>query len=579
MRRCSILAVIALAMVLSPRPTTAGSYSGIAECSRTSGCALGVPKSDPTQEVTPFGITHPLGYTGIETAIQIRICVDSDSPRLEGPTQRAIATWNALAATTENCESCVLWEDPPAPAGKYHAESAILHELGHCAMALDHIDRFWDVEGDGFFENTSFTLSANALHPGGLDDGDDDIRGSLDDFHTSPVGGQPADSVSWFRIADNNPLIVDGTVIDINTFSRSVTANLPPGHTWAASGNRLVGESLSLPDTQAAMYSLYEPEQRYTGLSADDVNMVRMGMTGEDLVAGTKDDYTIELLFVEDCASGHDVQIRFDDTLPAGTVGVCDRTDIDYSFPPANPLLARHFSVVPLFAGLNPEVLLNESLDWNTGGPDLVLTKDDGGVTVDPGDTIVYVLSLSNVGDEDATGVEVSETVPEGTTLVAGASDPLWVCGDVTAGSSCTLDAGTVVVDAPVVTFNFAVQVDDPTSVAEVTNVASVTDDGMNGDDNDPLNNVAVDTTPVDVPCNGVEDLVLTDPLGDPVVVHEACNSITAGTNFLIVSGRDVTFKVRNLLVLENGFGVESAAVFRGVLDPLAGQTAGPDPQ
>ena len=121
--------------------------------------------------------------------------------------------------------------------------------------------------------------------------------------------------------------------------------------------------------------------------------------------------------------------------------------------------------------------------------------------------------------------------------------------------------------------FAFALTVDSPTTVAEVMNTATVADDGASGPDEDPSNNTATDLTPVDVPCGGTEDLVLTVPGVDPVVVHEACNSITAGTTFTIEAGRDVTFKARNLIGLTDGFGVEAGATFAAELDPLAGQT------
>lgn len=96
-------------------------------------------------------------------------------------------------------------------------------------MALDHVNRVWDAMGDGFWEITSFTLSANAgvqVKPPGLDEGRDMIRGSSDDFHHG-IGGDPvADSVSWFRKSDNDPFVIDVTVIDINSYSRSPTTCL-----------------------------------------------------------------------------------------------------------------------------------------------------------------------------------------------------------------------------------------------------------------------------------------------------------------------------------------------------------------
>ncbi len=63
------------------------------------------------------------------------------------------------------------------------------------------------------------------------------------------------------------------------------------------------------------------------------------------------------------------------------------------------------------------------SFDTNTASipvdaePDMALTKDDGGVTVMPGEVITYTLTYTNGGDEGATGVKITETVPDNTTF------------------------------------------------------------------------------------------------------------------------------------------------------------------
>ena len=56
-------------------------------------------------------------------------------------------------------------------------------------------------------------------------------------------------------------------------------------------------------------------------------------------------------------------------------------------------------------------------------GPDLVVTKDDGEVAVDAGDLLSYQLTVTNAGNQDASGVTLSDTVPEGTTFAAAESD------------------------------------------------------------------------------------------------------------------------------------------------------------
>lgn len=61
------------------------------------------------------------------------------------------------------------------------------------------------------------------------------------------------------------------------------------------------------------------------------------------------------------------------------------------------------------------------------------------------GDTISYTLSYSNVGTANATGVNLTETVPVGTTFNAAASAPGWSCApNGNAGSSCNYSLGSV---------------------------------------------------------------------------------------------------------------------------------------
>ena len=141
--------------------------------------------------------------------------------------------------------------------------------------------------------------------------------------------------------------------------------------------------------------------------------------------------------------------------------------------------------------------------------PDLVISKDDGDVTAVPGGTVSYLLSYQNVGNQDATGVVITETVPLNTLFDGPASTPGWVCvPDATAGSICTLAIGGVAASAAAATASFAVMVDDPlpAGVTEVLNTVGIADDGTNGDDPTPDDNTDSDTTPV----NALPDLVIS---------------------------------------------------------------------
>ncbi len=139
--------------------------------------------------------------------------------------------------------------------------------------------------------------------------------------------------------------------------------------------------------------------------------------------------------------------------------------------------------------------------------PDLIVSKDDGGITVGAGDTIPYTISYQNIGNQEATGVVLTETVPANTAFNAGSSDA-WVCTpNINAGSSCTLAVGAVLGGGAGGTATFAVDVvaPKPSGVAMINNTVSIADDGNNGAE-DTSNNSGSDNTPVEA----APDLTIT---------------------------------------------------------------------
>ena len=133
--------------------------------------------------------------------------------------------------------------------------------------------------------------------------------------------------------------------------------------------------------------------------------------------------------------------------------------------------------------------------------PNLVLSKDDGGVTAAPGGTVSYTLSYQNIGEQDATGVVLTETVPANTVFEAAASTAGWICSpDDLAGASCTLAVGSVAAGEAASTATFVVRVDKPLAAGTdaLINGASIADDGTNGSDPDPDDNSATDGTPIE---------------------------------------------------------------------------------
>src|SRR5262249_61694026 len=115
-----------------------------------------------------------------------------------------------------------------------------------------------------------------------------------------------------------------------------------------------------------------------------------------------------------------------------------------------------------------------------------------------PGDVIADTLPYGNAGVSDATGVVLTEFLPANTT-----SDPSNLAnGWVDAGGGRftftvgTLAAGTVNQVKP-----FQVKVNAPVAAGTraISNTAQIADDGKSADQN-PANNTAHDTTPVNTP-------------------------------------------------------------------------------
>ena len=107
--------------------------------------------------------------------------------------------------------------------------------------------------------------------------------------------------------------------------------------------------------------------------------------------------------------------------------------------------------------------------------PQLTITKTDGAASTVPGATDVYTIEITNSGDQTATGVEVTETVPDETVFVAASSTVGWSCADgAPAGTTCTFTIPTLAAAGGVVSIDFAVLVDDPVAagVDDIVNTA-----------------------------------------------------------------------------------------------------------
>ncbi len=80
-----------------------------------------------------------------------------------------------------------------------------------------------------------------------------------------------------------------------------------------------------------------------------------------------------------------------------------------------------------------------------TSAATLSVAKSDDDITLTPGSTVVYQIDYANTGNQDAEATTLTEVVLAETVFAASSSDGGWVClPDITAGSSCSLDLGTL---------------------------------------------------------------------------------------------------------------------------------------
>jgi len=118
-----------------------------------------------------------------------------------------------------------------------------------------------------------------------------------------------------------------------------------------------------------------------------------------------------------------------------------------------------------------------------------------------PGEQLDYTLTFTNTSGFDATSVVIKEMVPPHTRFDAANSSPNWQCADVTPGSVCTYNIGTLPANAAgLQSLAFAVIMDEnlPSDVTSIQNEATVDYDGVIPQTNLP----AIAVVLVDFPTN-----------------------------------------------------------------------------
>jgi uncharacterized repeat protein (TIGR01451 family) len=175
--------------------------------------------------------------------------------------------------------------------------------------------------------------------------------------------------------------------------------------------------------------------------------------------------------------------------------------------------------------------------------PDLLISVSDGGASTTPAGTVVYSVTLQNVGTSPATNVIISESVPANATFNAAMSDPDWNLAGTTWGPI------GIVMPGDSMTISYAVNVNAslPVGVTQISNTVTVADDGANGVDVDSSNNSSTDTTPIVF--GSIGDLVWLDfnangtaDAGEPGIGNVSVQVTWFGLNGALGGGDDLVF-------------------------------------
>jgi len=226
--------------------------------------------------------------------------------------------------------------------------------------------------------------------------------------------------------------------------------------------------------------------------------------------------------------------------------------------------------------------------------PDLNIDKDDGIDLTVAGATLTYTLTYNNVGDQDASGVEITDEVPTGTTFVSASSTAGWSCvPDNNAGSDCTFSVGSLASGAGG-SVTFVIVIDDPLAagVTQIDNTARIDDDGTNGPDPTPADNQDNDLDFIaSAPSNLTKSLIATsqahtsglDVAIGEIVTYDVSVTIPPGT---LVAGGVLTDVLEpglafvDCVSITAGAGLSTSLPggFSDACNPDTNPTVGPEP-
>lgn len=192
-------------------------------------------------------------------------------------------------------------------------------------------------------------------------------------------------------------------------------------------------------------------------------------------------------------------------TLPAGASGTLNFDVLLDETVPANT--TQILNTVTIAADEKEPIDANNTDNEDTpldALPDMAVVKTDGVSVVASGVELTYTLTVRNNGSEGATGVVITDTLPVHVTYVTGSASPAYTSMDTTPPANpgdpdvvtLTWEISGEWAAGTERTFTYRVMVEDPmpTGVSELVNVAEVEDDGSNGTDPTPADNISTDT-------------------------------------------------------------------------------------
>ncbi len=241
----------------------------------------GLPSPDPNI------VTHASNYAGTGGDITVTVCIDPADPNaaaLVTPVKNVVSAVNAFAPDAPNLK---IGNSNNVPATSFDFESVILHEVGHC-LGLGH-PNLANESGlsDAEQDSTAAQVGVNATID--VDASTDTLFGSSDDIRGDDV------NLHWYEPGVNNPFLMPAKV-DSSTYSR--TGTLPAGHLFPANADRQVGALQGIADSEAVMQQGTFNDEAQRALAYDDAATLMYAGTGYDEIAGTADDYTVELEYV-----------------------------------------------------------------------------------------------------------------------------------------------------------------------------------------------------------------------------------------------------------------------------------------